>query len=136
MLIRNKLSLVAGVLFVCIGAALAQSRGSVDQALQDFAAGKPLPGMPNLKKPVFLVAGAIVCESPGALANPNKDVLVTIGACALTESRHRVSVLPPRTQPQYLDSYVFKMVQVVWRSADISDATAHSGWTNILNVQN
>ena len=133
---RTSSTIIAGVLLACTGLVFAQSREDIDQALRDFAAGKPLPNMPDLKKPVFLAEGVIVCESPGALANPNKDILIAIRACALIERRQRVSVVPPRTQQQYLDGYVFRVVRVVWRADDVSDATAHAGWTSISNAQN
>ena len=54
---RTSSTIIAGILVACTGLVFAQSREDIDQALRDFAAGKPLPNMPDLKKPVFLAEG-------------------------------------------------------------------------------
>ena len=113
-----------------------QPQGTVEDALRDFYAGKTLPGIPNLKTPVYLSAGSIICYSPAAQANPNKDVLVSMGECAVTEIRIRVSVRQPRGQEDYMNGHVYRVVEVVWKSAAQSDATVYSGWTATRNLEN
>ena len=115
---------------------LAQPQGTVEDALRDFYAGKNLPGIPDLKQPVYLSRGSIICSSPSAQANPNKDVLVAIGECAVTEIRIRVNVRQPRHQEDYMNGHVYRVVEVVWRSAAQSDATIYSGWTATRNLEN
>jgi hypothetical protein len=116
--------------------ASAQTAEGMDRARRDLAAGNPLPDLPDLTKPVFLLAGAIVCESPGALGNPNKEVLIAMGACVLTATRQRVNLVLPSTPEQYLDAHIFRMVHVVWRSREVSNATTFSGWTSVFNAKN
>ena len=115
---------------------LAQQQGTVEDALTDFYAGNALPGIPDLKRPVYLSAGSIICSSPGAQANPNKDVLVAMRECAVTEIRIRVNVRQPRGQEDYMNGHVYRVVEVVWKSAAQSDATIYSGWTATRNLEN
>ena len=116
--------------------AAAQTQDDVQRANMDWAARRPLPDLPDLSKPVYIIEGVFVCESPGALRNPNKDVLLVIGSCTMTQKRMRVSVFPPRTHEQYVDSHVFRMVRIAWRSLEQSDATVYTGWTVTLGLQN
>src|SRR5262245_57183336 len=50
-------------------------------ALEDWKNGRDLPGMPNLNMPVFVVKGSVVSSTPGALGNPNRDLVLLTGAC-------------------------------------------------------
>lgn len=115
---------------------MAQSQSNVDEAIRDLLSGKPLPGLPNLKKPVFLAQNSFICTSKGALANPNKDILLSTKACVLTDKKMRVSVLSPRGQEDYVDSHVSRVIEITWRSPAMSDATAYSGWVSMKSIGN
>lgn len=81
-------------------------------ALQDLKNGRDLPEMPNLNKAVFLVKGSVICSSPGALGNPNRDLVLFTGACAATSRDVRVSVLPPSDAQEYLRDHYFGIVAI------------------------
>ena len=109
---------------------------AVQLAIQDLYAGRPLPGLPDLDKVVYLSKSALVCSSPGALANPDTAATQFVGACQQNSARTRVQILQPRTQQQYIECHIFGYVQISWRSARISDATAYSGWVRISALSN
>jgi hypothetical protein len=119
-----------------VNQAMAQSMSNVNEAMQDLFAGKPIPGLPNLNKPVFLAPNSFVCSSRGALANPNKDILLKTRDCVLTEKKIRVSVVQPRTQDDYIEAHVARVIKVMWQSSAISDATVYSGWTPVAGITN
>jgi hypothetical protein len=60
-----------------------QKDPKVESALQDLRGARPLPGLPSLKKPVLVMKDSVVCTSPGALVNPNRDLALLTGACSL-----------------------------------------------------
>lgn len=115
---------------------VAQSQSNVDEAIRDLHSGKPLPGLPDLRKPVFLAQNSFVCTSQGALANPNKDILLLTKACVMTDKKMRVNVLSPRSQEGYINSHVSRVIEITWRSSAMSDATAYSGWVSMKNLSN
>ena len=43
----------------------------MDTAFHDYYAGRPLPGLPNLKLPVFIMPGACVFGTLDELTNQN-----------------------------------------------------------------
>jgi hypothetical protein len=111
-------------------------RSSPDEAMRDFNAHKALPGLPNLKKPVFIVRKALVCSSLNALGNPNVGLLVATGACASVNRRVRVSVLLPVDAEDYVNSHVFGAIQIAWRSANRSVGNVYTGWVRIDQLTN
>jgi hypothetical protein len=108
----------------------------MESALQDLKDRHPLPGLPSLKKAVFLMKDSIVCSSPGAIVNPNRDLVLLMGACALAPRDIRVSVLPPADTDEYLSDHYHKIVAITWRSNEISNGTVHTGWTQMSRLRN
>jgi hypothetical protein len=108
----------------------------MEAALYDLQNHLPLPGLPSLKKPVFLAKGATVCSSAGALGNPNRDITLAIKACTIIPRTVRVSVLNPDDAKEYITDHYFGIISVVWHSDEISDATVHVGWTYISELTN
>ena len=104
--------------------------------LGDYMAHRPLPGLPDLQRSVFLNSQALICESPGALANPNIKITVHLGVCNVTDRRIKVSVFPPTSQDEYFQDYVSKMVSVGWRSEEASNGNINSGWVRIDDLTN
>ena len=128
--------LVAALGANCEAEPVSPSLGNADQAMRDLAAGKPLPGLPSLTRAVYVRSGEYVCSTGGALRNPDKPTLISIRACFVTSSRFRVRVLQPRDDQDYLESYVFKMVELTWTTGAMSDATVYSGWAYIPALEN
>lgn len=108
----------------------------IDVAMQDLNAGLGLPGLPNLKVPVYVAKNTLICSSLGTLSNPNVDVLLVTGACALLDHRMRVSVLVPADAQTYIESYVFGAIAVEWRAEEMSNATVRRGWLRTSALQN
>ena len=108
----------------------------MDAALQDLAAHRRLPGLPDLKKPVFVIPQSLICESAAALANPNTQFLIWSGNCIVADRKIRVSVFPPRGSEEYLNAHVFKMVSIGFRSAEISNGNVFTGWVKINSLEN
>ena len=127
---------VMGVVLLVAEPARTQPQRPLDDALNDLRAGRSLPELPDLKRPVFVAEQSIVCSTPGTLANPNKDVLVAIGECMFVEKRVRVNVVLPKTQQGYIEGHISRAVEIVWRSAAQSDGTIYSGWTEAGNLKN
>jgi hypothetical protein len=115
--------------------AIAQS-GSPQQAQRDYSDGRPLPRLPDLRKPVFLASGSAACTSRGALANPNRDIVVATGACIVTPRKLQVSVFAPANANDYMESHVFGSIMIEMRSAEISNATAYRAWVDVKSLQN
>lgn len=55
----------------------------------------PAPVMPDLNRPVYLAAGALLCSQAEALVVNAPELMVQRGACVRAPTRLRVSVLPP-----------------------------------------
>lgn len=101
-----------------------------------FRAGLPLPGLPNLHKPVRLRAESLVCRSPGALRNPNVMITVQIGACELTSDEVRVLVHEPTTAESYIQSGYYGIVLVSWEPPAMSSARRGRGWVSLNRLRN
>jgi|SRR5579859_1033916 len=108
----------------------------MESALQDFNVKHPLPGLPSLRKAVFLTKGSVVCSSPGAFANPNRDLVLLTGACLITPRDIKVSVLPPTGAEEYIRDHYFHMVAITWQSDEVSNGTVRVGWTQISRLRN
>ncbi len=117
-------------------AAQQQADPKLERALRDWQAKRPLPGMPNLRKPVFLVKGSLVCDSAGSLINPNKKELLFLGVCAPAPRDIRVSVIPPTDAQEYLRDHYHQIVSVVWHSDEMSNASTYKGWVLISGLRN
>jgi hypothetical protein len=117
---------------------LAQLRPRADarNAVRDYMQGKPLPGLPDLKKPVYVKPGSWLCSTPGTLANPNKDVLVAMHACFVAPVAARVMVYPPSTDQRYVEAYVYQIIEVGVIPAQISNGRPQYGWTELSNLRN
>lgn len=113
-----------------------QANTRMDAALRDLKAGRSLPGLPDLKKLVYVTPNSLICRSPGALANPGTAGLLITGACIVFDRRIRVTVYPPRDSEEYIQNHLFNMVAVGWRSGDISDGNVFTGWVRIDGLEN
>lgn len=114
----------------------AEIRTDTAAALRDFSAGRPLEGLPNLKKPVFVSPQSLICKSAGALANPVVQILLSIGSCVILDHRIRVSVFPPTGPKEYVEGYMQQMVEVSWRPEEMSNGNMYSGWVHIDALRN
>lgn len=110
--------------------------GSTQVAMDDLRAKKPLPGLPNLNKPVFIRDKAFVCSKMGSMRNPNMVALLYSKACAIVEGPVRVRVVLPTTDKGYVDGHVFKLVQVLLPQHGSSDATPYLAWIDIEALSN
>lgn len=108
----------------------------LDSAMRDLYAHKSLPGLPSMKKPVYVTARSLICSSAGALSNPNKDVLIVAKACIVVGHPMKVSLLPPIDQQQYIDDHYWQMIAITWHSGDVSDGNTYSGWVKISDLRN
>ena len=95
-----------------------------------------MPGLPDITKSVYLSPGSTVCDSLGAIANPNKDVLIQIGACAISSKRIRVNIKLPTAPEAYLSAHMQRSVEIVWKKEAQSDANIYTAWTAIRNLEN
>lgn len=111
-------------------------RTNANVALSDFQQGKPLEGLPDLKKPVYIKPNILVCESSGALANPNVPILLNIGACVYTEVKMRINVRVPRDAQSYMQNYMYSMIQVTWQTGELSSPGVSSGWLYLDGLTN
>ena len=108
----------------------------VDLALADYQASRPLPGLPDLKVPVYLNKGELACPSLKTLKNPNVYVLLVTRICIVSGRRLRVSVLPPVDARSYLNSHVAGGVRITWRAEELSNGNVNTGWVNISALRN
>lgn len=114
----------------------AEIRPDTAKALQDWSAGKPLEGLPNLKKPVYLKGETLLCQSSGALMNPNVPVLLLTRACMVMPKRVRVLVYPPADAQSYMEGYMYQMVRVSLTTGDISNGNSTQGWVFLDSLTN
>ena len=125
----------AAMFFFSSMACMAQP-SAVQDAIDDFRVGKPLPYLPDLNQTVYVIEAALICESVGALKNPNIDILLGIGACIRATTRMKVGVLPPRDLEKYIEGHVFKVVRIVWRPPPGQDQSMRTGWTETNMLRN
>jgi hypothetical protein len=109
---------------------------AMSAALADAKAGRPLPGLPRLDAPVYVQADAMVCESLGALANPNQAVSLLTKTCTLVTQKQRVQVSLPADFQQYIEMHAWGAVRVSWRSAQSSVANVYTGWVKVTELRN
>jgi hypothetical protein len=72
-----------------------------------------------MRKPVFVTSRSLIRNTPGALSNPNKDVLIVEKACIVVRYPMRVSLLPPTDQQQYVDDHYWQMIAITWHLEDV-----------------
>jgi hypothetical protein len=102
-----------------------------------FERGLPLPGLPNLNLPVYLKEGNIVCQSLGALRNPNTAILLTTGGCTFVKTgRIRILVHEPSNAREYVESYQFRGIRISSASAKMSSANVFHGWADLQSIEN
>jgi hypothetical protein len=134
----SRFDLLAGCLltaaFVLAVPAYGQRPGDINAAVADFNAQRPLPGLPSLKKPVYLTANSKVCDSPDSYANPNTAITVMVGACAIVPRKIQVMVYPPTDRENYVRGHVFGMVLVGLRSGEPSDGNMYRGWVSTSSL--
>jgi hypothetical protein len=127
-------------IFLVILASAAHSapsmRTTTDVALSDFKQGKPIDGLPDIKRPVFIKPNTLICKNAGALANPNIPVLLNTGACISIRMKIKVNVHIPRDVQQYLQNYVYSMAQVSWQTGEASSRSVESGWVYLDGLAN
>ncbi len=112
-------------------------RTALDRANEDLSKNRPLPGLPNLQAPIFVREAALICESLGALQNPNTAALLSTKACVRNTQRIRVKVILPTAPDSYLHSHVFRSVRVTWQANPPSSVgNAYLGWVSISSLQN
>lgn len=109
---------------------------AIDKAIEDLNAGRPLPGLPDLKLPVYLNKGELACNSLGALKNPQVGQLLLTRSCIVSSSRVSVSVLPPVDPRSYLESHVAGSVRITWRAEELSNGNVNVGWVKISGIRN
>jgi len=114
----------------------AQATGPIEVALADFRQHKPLPGLPDLRQPVYLQATSLVCKSRNGLAIPDVRLALTTGTCTAAQERVRVSVLQPTAVREYIDSHFLRAVQVILVNRALSDATVRGGWVRTDDLSN
>jgi hypothetical protein len=113
-----------------------QTSISVHDLVAKFNAGQPVPGLPDLRGPVFVEGNAVVCQSPGALRNPNRDITLTTGACrSLNGARVRVFVHEPRTAQSYIEAYTFRSIYISGAPRSMSSADWLGGWVNLNDLR-
>jgi len=108
----------------------------MDSALKDLASHRSLPGLPSLDKPVFVVKGSTVCLSDDALINPNANLTIFAGACAVVGHDKRVSVISPTDSRAYITDHYWQIVAITFRSGAVSDANVYTAWVKISALRN
>jgi len=109
---------------------------AIQAAIKDLSAGRPLPGLPLLDRPVFVRADAVVCRSLGTLANPNTQVLLVTGACSVVPRDRRVKVALPSGSQEYIEAHSLGAVRIYWRAEQESVANAYGGWVRVSELRN
>lgn len=116
---------------------LPASETTPDALARRFADGLPLPGMPDLDRPVYVRAGSVICTSPGALRNPHPALTVMVGACAVIEAEGvRVMVYEPRDADSYVDAHFSQSVRVAIYPRRIAAADSIEGWVDLRSISN
>jgi hypothetical protein len=113
-----------------------QANFGMGEAMRDLRANRPLPGLPNLNKSVFVIPQSIICESPGELANPNTQMLLKAGVCAVSDKKIKVTVLLPRDEEEYISDHVHNMVSIKIGSRTASVGNVFIGWVKIPSLKN
>lgn len=102
-----------------------------------FSKGMPLPGLPDMTKPVYVKSPALICRNPGALRNPNVAIVISIGACAVLEGASlRVLVHEPATAAGYVEAHYTRSVRISWDPVRQSSATRPGGWVDLGALEN
>ena len=111
-------------------------RQRMQMAMADMAAHKPLPGLPDLHRPVYLKPMSKICGTRNELANPETDVELAMGVCITNKHVIRVTIYPPRDADEYLNDHMFGMVSIGWRFGEISNGNVSIGWVGIGQLRN
>ena len=107
------------------------------RAIEDMYRNAPLPGLPNLDRPVYLKSGAYACTSAGALLNPHRDIVVNMGVCAFSISDRRVSILLPSPRStDYIQDHYWGIVSIAMPSGQMSVVNTSILWVNIGDLRN
>lgn len=86
--------------------------------------------MLQMKKPIYIKAYSLVCNTSGEMANPNKKVLIMIEECMVAPVDVRVKVI--KTPKYLLDLNIIEVVA----EGESSDGTKYYGWTDISSLKN
>jgi hypothetical protein len=135
-MVKHTLTGISLAILASIAHSAPSMRTTTDVALSDFKQGKPIAGLPNLKRPVFIKPETLICKSADTLANPNVPVLLYTGACISTRMKIKVNVHIPRDVEQYLQNYMYSMVQVSWEAGEVSSRSVESGWVYLDGLVN
>jgi hypothetical protein len=135
-MIKNTLTGITIAILTSAAHAAPPIRTTTDVALSDFKQGKPISGLPDIKKPIYIMPKVLVCGSAGALANPNIQVLLLTEACIFTKVKMRVNVRIPRDAQQYIQNYVYSTIQVSWDAGEVSSRSVESGWVYLDGLAN
>ena len=138
-------NIFAFVMTCCVGGmAFAQYGDDLSRSLAPPAL-PPIPGLPDVKQPIFLKTGALVCRNEeallGASNSPTDDQrnrdnreYLRRTYCSITNHDIAVRVLIPRSYgDDYLRQSMFKYVEISWQN---SDGTFGSGWTGMSQLRN
>lgn len=138
-----KLRLIVGVGAALVCGALHVHASPLDDARRDFTAHKPIPGTPDLSKPVFIEKGALACATPtvfasGAYALAMRGVKDAAGIlrqnCVLVGSRRPVKLLVPQNGNVYVLAHIGRYIQFIAPSLQESDASMTVGWVLLADL--
>ena len=101
----------------------------------------PMRGLPDVKQPIFLKTGALVCKNEEAIfgAYNSADTHRNIDGlrklfCSTASHDIVVHVLIPRSYGEdYIRQSMFKYVEISWQN---SDGGYGSGWTKMSDLRN
>jgi hypothetical protein len=110
--------------------------GSMHEAMEDLKSRRPLPGLPDLNKPVYIRGKALLCSKMAGLRNPNVMALLMTRTCSIVEGPIRVMVLPPADDEAYLEQHIYKLIRVQLQAQAISDGGRYVGWIDMDALSN
>lgn len=136
---------------------IANKATAYGDALTDGLAPKTLPfpsipGLADLKKPLFVTKGSYVCDSLESLAAINQAIyntahninnqgfnqglvntLLELRMCVSVPEDVFVVAIPPADQGDYLQEVMMRYTVVMWEN---SNGTSYSGYVSIARLRN
>lgn len=110
----------------------------INLAIHDWQLKRSLPGLPDLKRPVYVKTGVIACNESEDLVNPHKAELFWLGQCVQTgHNIVNIRVIEPVTEREYITGHIFHIVEVIWwDEGKPSSGNIYTAWVHTDDLAN
>jgi hypothetical protein len=108
------------------------------QIMRNYQLGRPIPGLPDLNRPVHIKKGNMICSNAADLLNPDKATLLYLLQCVVSNNDVQVKIVRPRSARMYFVCYLYGLVevQVPWAHQKSEADEIHSDWVLVTALSN